>query len=141
MVVRVGDAVSYERGTSAAARPARALATPPRDACGGPLLMTEFIKEDSALLPDPCHLQNYDRPMFSPNQPIAHAINRCSSCTQYLVNARAATHGVWFWRLRFGFLSKELKSLPVSEFQTVCALRDPQASFRPYSENVLAIHT
>jgi len=27
------------------------------------LLITEFIKEVSPLLPNPCHFQNYDQPM------------------------------------------------------------------------------
>ena len=32
-------------------------------------LITEFIKEDSPLLPNPCHFQYYDRSMLSPAQP------------------------------------------------------------------------
>ena len=28
------------------------------------LIITEFIKEDSPLLPNPCHFQDYDRSMF-----------------------------------------------------------------------------
>ena len=60
MGVPGGWAFSYERGT-----PVK-LAAPPRPLqkrsrkCFSSLLITEFIKEVSPLLPSPCHFQDYD---------------------------------------------------------------------------------
>ena len=34
-----------------------------------PFLITEFMKEVSPLLPNPCHFRDYDRSMLSPAQP------------------------------------------------------------------------
>jgi len=48
----------------------------PRRAWFGGLLITESIKEVLPLLPNPCHFQDDDRSMLSPNQPGSEGCSR-----------------------------------------------------------------
>ena len=61
-----GVCVSYERGTPVHGHGPEAGSS--RGKHNG-LLITEFIKEVSPLLPNPCHFQNYDQSMDNGRSP------------------------------------------------------------------------